>query len=416
MRTFAAPNVPAPVKDFKSSIRDFIRQHALLADDARVLVCVSGGADSVALLRVLTALGYACRAVHCNFHLRGDESLRDEAFVRTLCRQTGVELDVVHFDTAAYAAQHKISIEMAAREQRYEVFEQLRTRYALDAICVGHHAEDSVETILLNLIRGTGIDGLTGIRPLSGHLVRPLLGVTRTDITAYLTTLGQTWVDDSTNAADDYARNRIRHHLIPLMEEINPAAMQNILSTARNLRGTADVCASLSTDEAATTLLHHYLAPQGYNSTQVRNLVDALRNRRQTLIPHSVHDLQEAVPSLEFSVITVDDDVSSTVRRHLDPHNPNRHFFVDMRRLTLPVTLRRWREGDRFCPFGMGGHTKLVSDLLTDAHLSRAERERQMVLCIGDDIAWVVGLRSDERFRVPSDATELLCASRTDNG
>lgn len=391
------------MKDFKHSVRGFIQQNALVRADDRLLVCVSGGADSVALLRVLISLGYACRAVHCNFHLRGEESERDEAFVHNLCQQLKVELDVVDFDTAAYATEHKVSIEMAAREQRYEAFEQLRIRHGLDAICVGHHAEDSAETILMNLIRGTGIDGLTGIRPRNGHIVRPLLGVTRHDITTYLNALGQTWVDDSTNATDDYARNRIRHRLLPLMEEMNPAAVQNILTTARNLRGTADICDSKETDKAATTLLHRYLAPYGYNSTQVQNLLEALRNHRSTLIPRSVASLQATIPSLRFSIEKAGVD---GLCRSGDI------LYLDIRQLDAPITLRRWKEGDRFCPFGMGGRTKLVSNLLTDAHLSRAERDNQMVLCIGNDIAWVVGLRSDERFRVPADANELLVVKK----
>lgn len=391
------------MKDFKHTIRDFIQRNALLRAEDRLLVCVSGGADSVALLRVLISLGYTCRAVHCNFHLRAEESNRDETFVRNLCQQLGVELDVVDFDTASYATEHKISIEMAAREQRYGAFEKLRMQHGLDVICVGHHAEDSVETILLNLIRGTGIDGLTGIRPLSGRIVRPLLNVTRSDITDYLNSLGQTWVDDSTNATDDYARNRVRHRLLPLMEEINPAAVQNILTTARNLRGTADICDSKVTDEAATTLLHHYLAPYGYNSTQVQNLLEALHNHRSTLIPRSVASLQTTIPSLRF---TIEKAGAGDLCRSNDI------LYLDMRRLTAPLTLRRWHEGDRFCPFGMGGRTKLVSDLLTDARLSRTERENQLVLCIGDDIAWVVGLRSDERFRVTSTTTEMLVVER----
>ena len=391
------------MKDFKQHIRNFIHQNALLRDEDRLLVCVSGGADSVALLRVLLSLGYSCRAVHCNFHLRGEESNRDEAFVRDLCQQLGVELDVTEFDSATYAAQQKISIEMAAREQRYEAFEQLRKNYELDFICVGHHAEDSAETILLNLIRGTGIDGLTGIRPLNGHVVRPLLDVTRNDITDYLTTLGQTWVDDSTNATDNYARNRIRHRLLPLMEELNPAAIQNILTTAHNLRGTAELCDEKATKEAATTLLYRYLAPYGYNTTQVNNLLESLRNHRQTLIPRSVTALQSAIPSLRFSIEKTNGSI---------PRRSNDVLFLDVRNLSIPITLRRWHEGDRFCPFGMGGQTKLVSDLLTDARLSRVERENQMVLCVGYDIAWVVGLRSDERFRVSESADEVLVVEK----
>ena len=376
-----------------------------MEETSRVLVCVSGGADSVALLLVLTRLGYACRVVHCNFHLRGKESQRDEAFVHQLCEGMGVALDVVDFDTQTYASERKISIEMAAREQRYEAFERLRTQYGLDTIAVGHHAEDSAETMLLNLLRGTGIDGLTGIRPRNGFIIRPLLEVTRGDIIDYLAALGQTWVDDSSNATDDYARNRIRHRLLPLMEDINPAALQNILTTARNLRGTADLLDEKATDETAVTLLHRYLAPHGYNSTQSENLLEALRNHRTTLIPRSVSALQAAMPSLRFSI----EKVEQGNLRH-----SNDVLLLDVQRLTAPLTLRHWRDGDRFCPFGMGGRTKLVSDLLTDCHLSRAERESQMVLCVGDDIAWVVGLRSDERFRVLPTATEVLVVEKTE--
>ena len=393
------------VKDFERRVGDFIRRQGLMEERSRVLVCVSGGADSVALLLVLTRLGYACRVVHCNFHLRGEESQRDEAFVRQLCEGMGVALDVVDFDTQTYASERKISIEMAAREQRYEAFERLRTQYGLDTIAVGHHAEDSAETMLLNLLRGTGIDGLTGIRPRNGFIIRPLLEVTRGDIIDYLAALGQTWVDDSSNATDDYARNRIRHRLLPLMEDINPAALQNILTTARNLRGTADLLDEKATDETAVTLLHRYLAPHGYNSTQSENLLEALRNHRTTLIPRSVAALQVAMPSLRFSL----EKVEQGNLRH-----SNDVLLLDVQRLTAPLTLRHWREGDRFCPFGMGGRTKLVSDLLTDCHLSRAERESQMVLCVGDDISWVVGLRSDERFRVLPTSTEVLVVEKTE--
>lgn len=396
MRTFAVRKV---MKTFVNTIRTFIRQHRLLGDGDRLLVCVSGGADSVALLRVMAALDYPLHAVHCNFHLRGDESDRDEVFVRDLCREQGVALDVVHFDTASYAAAHKISIEMAAREQRYEAFGRLRAQYGLDAVCVGHHAEDSAETILLNLIRGTGIDGLTGIRPRHGTIVRPLLGVTRSDIVAFLTALGQTWVDDSSNATDNFARNHIRHHLLPLMEEVNPAALQNILTTARNLRSTADLLDGEVTDDAAATLLHRYLAPHGYNATQVRNLIDTLRRHSQTLIPAHPTDDADGGCELEFRVVPYD---PATMPRTAET------FCLDVRRLIAPLCLRRWREGDRFCPFGMDGHSKLVSDLLTDHRLTRTQRSRQQVLCVGDDIAWVVGLRSDERFRVPHDASEIL--------
>ena len=198
-------------KAFSECVGDYMLRHRLPLDDGRrVLVALSGGADSVALLRVRLGMGVECHAVHCNFGLRGEESERDERFVRLLCQELGVALDVLRFDTRAYAAGHKVSIEMAARELRYAAFERLRVERGLDDIAVAHHAEDSVETILINLMRGTGIDGLTGIQPRNGHIVRPLLGVTRADIEEYLRSIGQDFVNDSSNDSDDYTRRSCR--------------------------------------------------------------------------------------------------------------------------------------------------------------------------------------------------------------
>ena len=171
------------------SVQQFIARHGLMARTDRHIVALSGGADSVCLLLVLHELGYTVDAAHCNFHLRGDEADRDEQFCVSLCDCYGITLHRAHFDTHAYAAAHKVSIEMAARDLRYTYFEQLRRDIGAATICVAHHREDSVETVLLNLLRGTGIDGLTGIAPRHGHVVRPLLGVSRQDILGYLLSL-----------------------------------------------------------------------------------------------------------------------------------------------------------------------------------------------------------------------------------
>ena len=216
-------------------VQEFIGKQQLLADDARVLVALSGGADSVALLRILLSLGYRCHGVHCNFHLRGEESNRDERFVTELCHALGVPCEVVHFDTLAYAAEHKVSVEMAARELRYREFERLRQEHHLDVIAVAHHQDDAVETLLLNLIRGAGINGLTGMKVRNGPIVRPLLCLTRDEVVNYLEYLGQPYVTDSTNLTDMYARNKVRLQLLPLMEQINPAAKSNIMQAAMHL-------------------------------------------------------------------------------------------------------------------------------------------------------------------------------------
>ena len=370
---------------FEKSVLQFITDHALFEAGEQVLVALSGGADSVALLRVLLALGYPCRAAHCNFHLRGEESMRDERFCRNLCNTLGVELTVFDFDTTAYASAHGLSIEMAAREQRYESFRTLLrplSEGGPEKVAVAHHREDSAETLLLNLIRGTGLQGLTGIAPRNGDVVRPLLDVSRTDIEQYLDTLGQTFVTDSTNLTDDYARNKVRNRILPLMEEINPAAIDNICRTATHLRGAQDMLSRSVTTEAGHTILFHLLHPYGYNESQVDDIFDAL------LSPDSGQTF-----------------LSPT---HALTRDRNSRLLLDTRRLSHPLTLRLWREGDRFCPFGMGGRSKLVSDVLNDAKLTLPQRQRQVVLCHGDEIVWVVGVRSDERYRVPDDAEEIL--------
>ena len=215
------------------TVSDYIAAHKLLAPYGKYLVALSGGADSVALLLVLCRLGYSIEAVHCNFHLRGDESDRDEHFVTNLCLRLGVVLHKVHFDTREYAAVRKQSIELAARNLRYGYFEQLRSDIGADGICVAHHRDDLVETVLMNIVRGTGIHGMVGIRPRNGYILRPLLCIGRSDIEHFLAEQHQDYVTDSTNLEDDATRNVFRHHVVPLLQSINPAAVENIAGTAR---------------------------------------------------------------------------------------------------------------------------------------------------------------------------------------
>ena len=190
-------------------VERFIDKHALMKQGDKVLVAISGGADSVALLVALRKLGYDCEAIHCNFHLRNEESNRDEQFTKDLCARLGTTLHIAHFDSKAYAREKGISIEMAAREQRYAAFEEHRVTIGAQCIAVAHHRDDSAETLLLNLTRGTGIKGLRGIQPKNGHIIRPLLCVGREEIIEYLEWRGESYVTDSTNLACDYTRNKI---------------------------------------------------------------------------------------------------------------------------------------------------------------------------------------------------------------
>ena len=213
----------------------------ILDRDKLYLVAISGGADSVALLMMMLDEGYRVEAVHCNFHLRGEEADRDEAFVAGLCERFGVALHRVHFDTRGYAALHKLSIETAARDLRYGYFERLREDIGAEAIVVAHHRDDNVETVLMNLVRGTGLKGLAGIRPVNGRVIRPLLDMTREDIEAYIYKRGESFVTDSTNLETDATRNKYRLEVIPALKEINPSVARAIDTTARHLQDADEI-------------------------------------------------------------------------------------------------------------------------------------------------------------------------------
>lgn len=288
-------------------IRAYIEQYQLLpaapslpdsCSDRPVIVALSGGPDSVALADILVRLGYPVVALHCNFHLRGDESDRDETFARTFARQTlGIPFYKVDFDTAAYATRRHLSIEMAARHLRYAWFEEMRRTLDARAIAVAHHRDDSVETLLMNLLRGSGIRGLCGIRPRNGYVVRPLLAVSREEIMEWLAVHDLPYVTDSTNLSDAYTRNFIRHRVLPLLEEINPAARVTLARSAAHLASVEPIYNSvieqagwrvmagpcrLSIHElfafpSPETVLYELLQPYGFTRTVASEVFRALR-------------------------------------------------------------------------------------------------------------------------------------------
>lgn len=282
----------------QQKIAQYIEKEHLFSTQDKLLIALSGGADSVALLRILLDLGYDCEAAHCNFHLRGEESDRDEQFVRQLCQSVNTSLHVVHFNTSQYAIEKKISIEMAARELRYQWFNEIKDKTAANFIAVAHHQDDSVETILLNLLRGTGINGLLGIRPHNGNIVRPLLCVSRREIIDYLNHIGQEYVTDSTNLQDEYTRNKIRLNLIPLMQEINPSVKESIIDTGNYLNQVAhiyNICIAegkqrvmeknridihaLLNEPSPDALLFEILHPHGFNPAQIKCILASLNGQ-----------------------------------------------------------------------------------------------------------------------------------------
>ena len=261
-------------------VSTYIKQRGLLDKDKPVLVCVSGGADSVALLDVLTRAGYICVCAHCNFHLRGEESNRDERFVRELCEWMGIRLEVKDFDTLLYARENGLSIEMAARELRYRWFDEMAKAHGCQAIAVAHHQNDQAETILLNLKRGTGLRGLAGMRPKSPNpeapegvpVVRPLLCTTRDYIEHYLRDKrGLNWVTDSTNSDTTITRNAIRDQL----KSYTKAEIEHIAETAEYMQGYADLLDGKETREAGLVKLYEQL--REYNFAEIDKIYDALQ-------------------------------------------------------------------------------------------------------------------------------------------
>lgn len=418
----------------EQKVNAFVREMRLFGKTDKVLVALSGGADSVALLRVLLHLGYRCEAAHCNFHLRGEESMRDEAFVVSLTEKLGVRLYRTDFDTEAYATAKGISIEMAARDLRYEWFGNLREEIGAEVIAVAHHRNDSVETLLLNLVRGTGINGLRGIRAVNGRVVRPLLCVDRNEILSYLERLGQNFVTDSTNLQDNFTRNKIRHQVIPVLETINPSAVEAMADTAARLSEVAEIygkameaaVARVVTDgisldaealwheTAPKSVLHEVLYPLGTNVSQQRDIYRCLRSGESgkvfytathvLLVDHGrlcwePKETVERKPVLKWELVEVDD--SFVVPKDIAV------ACLDADKVNGALTLRRWRSGDRFVPFGMTGF-KSVRNYLRDRKQSLFDKERQLVVCSGDDIVWVVEERTDNRFRVTPETRKVL--------
>ena len=426
-------------------VEKYIATNKLLKPGGKVLVGLSGGADSVALLIVLTRLGYGCEAMHCNFHLRGEESDRDEQFVKQLCERTGTALTVIHFDTTGYAKEKGISIEMAARELRYTAFEERRTACGADAIAVAHHRDDSAETLLLNLIRGTGIKGLRGIQPKNGHIVRPLLCVGRADIIDYLKWRGEDYVTDSTNLTTDYTRNKIRLELLPLMAEINPSVLESLSATAgrvaeavliyenameqavsRVKEGNIIDIIKLKKEIAPQSILHTILSPLGFNSSQIENIAGALdaesgkqfhapghslvKDRDRFVLISKVADIIQATELPAEGELHINDGVLKVTACTFDGivSKELNIATLDTEKLRFPLTLRQARNGDRFAPFGMRG-TRLVSDYLTDRKKSIIEKQQQLVVTDAcGEIVWLVGERPAAPFCVNKNTKEVL--------
>lgn len=439
-------------KAFESKVAEAITRNALLVQDGRpVIVGLSGGADSVALLSVLCRLGYECMAVHCNFHLRGEEAMRDQLHAESVAARLGVGFNVVDFDTRRYMKDHGVSLEMACRELRYDYFRKRMSESGAQAIAVAHHRDDNIETFFLNLLRGSGLHGLRGMLPRQGDVVRPLLELTRADIEQYLAERGLHYITDSTNAINDAVRNRLRNIVLPQLRQELPGVDKAIASTLEILRSNEKVYDGAIADMAARymsadgsrielsrlaeeqseacTVLFELLRSRDFNVTQVADMIRSRDNSGRRFISGT----HTALIDRGILVVTYLDDeytdagcvISDILDASLWPVNCRisvipRDWFAPVRGAadTLyldacaldgdPVwEMRPWRNGDRIKPFGMNGSRKL-SDLFSDSKLSLTDKRDIRVLTRNGEIIWVIGLRAARLFPVTETTDQII--------
>ena len=438
------------MNNFIQIVSIYIASKSLLSKDSKYIVALSGGADSVALLLILKEMGYTIEAAHCNFHLRGGESQRDEEFCLSLCKRENIVLHRIHFDTKVYAKYHKLSIEMAARQLRYHYFNQLLHDIGAEGVCVAHHREDSVETVLINLIRGTGIYGLKGISARNGKIIRPLLCVGRAEILEYLKQLSQNFMIDSSNLADDVQRNKVRLNVLPVMQNINSAVYTNIVRTARYVEAASNMLDNLLKDKIvwkekgkcksfnivnihSEYELWYLLKDYGFSSSQIEQIYYNLKStsgkiwlskeyrllidRKQLLLNNNSSCNEQLylkkliVPECGTYVYTEHEYFKislETVDREFEISKKRNCAYLDADMVIFPLTIRKVEVGDRFVPLGMTG-TKLISDFMTDKKRSLFEKQTQLVI---EDcsmrIVWLVNERVDNRFRITHSTVSVL--------
>lgn len=392
--------------------------------DVRLLLGLSGGADSVALLLALRAARVDVRAVHCNFSLRGGESDRDERFVRELCLRLSVPLEVRRFDTRRYCSQRRLSLEEGCRSLRYDLFREEMARQGCVRVAVAHHADDNAETFLLELMRGAGLRGLKAMLPDNGEVVRPLLGCTRADITAYLESAGETFVVDSTNADIDFSRNFVRNEVMPLLATRWPSAAASIARSAECLRedfmlllpliqstGAKDRLdySELESSGAPRSLLYYFISTVGGTRHTAGEMLDVWRRGRVGAVWHldgtdivsgrrgfeKVAHACFRLPELEIETFAADADILRQVRE------PDGNRTLWLGEDPSDFRLRPRRTGDRISPLGMKG-SSLVSDIVKDAHLDAAESRGAVVLehIPTGEIVWVPGLKRSRRHLI----------------
>ena len=425
-----------------NQFRAFAHRHQLFEPQERVLLAVSGGVDSVAMGWLFHQTGQPFGVVHCNFKLRGEASDADELFVRQLATQWDTGYYTTSFETPQYASEERISIQMAARNLRYSFFESVRMQHGFDKIATAHHIDDAFETMLLNITHGTGFRGLMGIVPQNDHLIRPMLAFSREEIVNMAEKMNMVWREDASNVKDDYERNKIRHHIFPVLKELNPSfsrtlkdTMERVWPTGRQFESaiskweqqfkrqekehTEILLAELTKEDHI--LLYESLRKQtGLNYRSFRQLAEAIEEGmpgkqfytpgyvinfdRQRLIIQPLAALEKITP---IPVGEEDEEISlpqgrlllSTLEMPVAIETKKNIALLDRDKLVFPLEIRSWEQGDAFVPLGMHGQKKL-SDFMIDSKIPVNLKSQVLVLVSAGQIAWVAGQRIDDRFKI----------------
>jgi tRNA(Ile)-lysidine synthase len=430
---------------------EFIEKHKLIAEDEKILLAVSGGIDSVAMTCLFQHMGIDYAIAHCNFQLRGTESDGDQAFVKNLATSFNKEFYTTNFNTSDYAVSKNISIQMAARELRYDWFEKISNENCFHKIAIAHNRDDVVETFLINLIRGTGLHGLTGIKPALGKVIRPLLCVSRAEIADFISTEKIEFREDSSNKDVKYQRNLIRHKIIPLFKELNPSFTDTIINeteifaSANNIYQTEleKIRKAIAVKEneqivlsipkilslrLTVPLLYDLLKDYDFSYGVVNDIFNSIKSQpgkifysaeylllknRKTLI---IEAKKNATPEEAFSINEECIEIEYPVRLTFERVKYDISFILprtresvalDFTKLNFPLVIRRWRMGDYFYPLGMKGHKKL-SDYFTNQKIDLFEKEKIWLLMSGEDIIWIIGWQIDDRYKVTDQTAEIL--------
>ncbi|MDR6969366.1 tRNA(Ile)-lysidine synthase [Flavobacterium arsenatis] len=429
-----------------SKFQKHLSQNLSFLAHKKLLLAISGGIDSMVLLDLFRKSGFEIAIAHCNFQLRGQESDGDQAFIENYSKKNNIPLFVTQFDTKAFAEDFKLSIQVAARELRYKWFYELLESNQYDYVLTAHHADDNIETFLINLSRGSGLEGFTGIPVQNDKTVRPLLPYSRDEILEYAKENSIEWHEDSSNASDKYLRNKIRQEIVPVLKSLNPNLLSSFQNTVENLQQSMSLVDDASRivyrkvvlDEENQkkinlkellqlpnykAYLYQWLNPFGFKAwNDIYNLVESQSGKQ------IFSDGFKLLKDREYLILSPQTEIDREEKYWIEENQEQVNFhlklsfckissigtttnttiFVDQNKLKYPLVLRRWEEGDVFYPLGMNGKSKKLSKFFKDEKFSLIDKENTLLLCSENQIVWVVGIRQDERFKIETTTKQII--------